>query len=206
MNIYRRKYRGVKDRLLVFGARFFSTSRHSLYSFVFWKECHRREKAMASWDYVITEYLAYECDGEQRRFIDLVFFRRRSVSYVSCEMNLSERMYYNWSETVLSDLTGLAMQAGLTKIDLKKDIEVCAYELSDEKWREIESEVFTETKCKTKDLRRDVEAMIFTVTTGIRWRSLPKIYGPWKTVCNKFRSWVKTGLWAKIAALLGIDR
>lgn len=206
MNIYRRKYRGVKDRLLVFGSRFVAMPRDSLYSFVFWKECHRREKEKASWNYVITEYLAYECNGEQRRFIDLVFFRRRSVSYVSGEMNLSERMCYAWSDTVLSDLTGLAMQAGLTEIDLKKEIGVCTYELSDEKWREIESEVFAETKCRAKDLRRDVEAMIFTVTTGICWRSLPKIYGPWKTVCNKFRSWVKTGLWAKIAALLGIDR
>lgn len=43
--------------------------------------------------------------------------------------------------------------------------------------------------------RRMIEAMIFKARTGCPWRDLPEIFGPWKSVCARWRRWNHLGLW-----------
>lgn len=43
------------------------------------------------------------------------------------------------------------------------------------------------------DDRRVINGMLFKAKTGVAWRDLPERYGPWKTVCNRFWRWSRTG-------------
>jgi transposase len=47
-----------------------------------------------------------------------------------------------------------------------------------------------------------VEAMIYVLRTGIPWRDLPALYGPWSSVYTRWRRWCRAGLWARVLALL----
>jgi transposase len=47
-----------------------------------------------------------------------------------------------------------------------------------------------------------VEAMIYILRTGIPWRDLPALFGPWNSVYTRWRRWCLRGLWAKILAVL----
>jgi len=52
------------------------------------------------------------------------------------------------------------------------------------------------------DLRRVMEAILFIVSTGCQWRSLPKEFPPYSTVQSYFYSWRDTGRWQRIVAAL----
>src|SRR5918998_1595764 len=54
------------------------------------------------------------------------------------------------------------------------------YRLSDDQWEQI----------------RDL--LPANGNKGGRWRNLPKEFGPWQTVYDRFRKWCRTGLWDKI--------
>lgn len=47
-----------------------------------------------------------------------------------------------------------------------------------------------------------VEAMIYILRTGIPWRDLPALFGPWNSVYTRWRRWCRCGLWAKVLAVL----
>jgi putative transposase len=36
--------------------------------------------------------------------------------------------------------------------------------------------------------------MFWILCSGAPWRDLPERYGPWKTVCNRFDRWSKSGV------------
>jgi transposase len=42
--------------------------------------------------------------------------------------------------------------------------------------------------------------MWFKAKTGVAWRDLPERYGPWKTVCNRFWRWSRTGTFTTLVA------
>ena len=51
--------------------------------------------------------------------------------------------------------------------------------------------------------RRVIANAIWYVTrTGCQWRMLPKEYPPWQTVYGYFRRWTRSGLWARVNAVL----
>lgn len=47
-----------------------------------------------------------------------------------------------------------------------------------------------------------VEAMVYVLRTGIPWRDLPALYGPWSSVYTRWRRWCQCGLWARLLNLL----
>jgi transposase len=47
-----------------------------------------------------------------------------------------------------------------------------------------------------------VEAICYVQRTGIPWRDLPIVYGPWSSVYTRWRRWCHSGLWARLLAVL----
>ncbi|NEB60829.1 transposase [Streptomyces diastaticus] len=45
--------------------------------------------------------------------------------------------------------------------------------------------------------RRLIKGMVYTIRTGISWRDPPERYGPWKTVCTRFRRYALDGILAR---------
>ena len=50
------------------------------------------------------------------------------------------------------------------------------------------------------DDRRVVSGIIFVIRNGLRWRDVPKDYGPHKTIYNRFIRWSRLGVFDKIFA------
>lgn len=48
------------------------------------------------------------------------------------------------------------------------------------------------------DLREIVNAILYWVDNGIKWRAMPHDFPCWSTVYDYYRRWVKTGLWEAI--------
>jgi transposase len=46
------------------------------------------------------------------------------------------------------------------------------------------------------------EGMYYILRTGVPWRDLPPDFGPWQSVYTRFRRWTKSGLWARLLAML----
>lgn len=53
--------------------------------------------------------------------------------------------------------------------------------------------------------RRFVEAVLWWRRTGVPWRDLPREFGPWKSVFNRFDRWSKRGKWQRLFAALRRD-
>ena len=51
--------------------------------------------------------------------------------------------------------------------------------------------------------RRVVEAVLYRLREGCRWRALPHDFPPWDTVYDHWRRWKKRGLWQEAVAVLG---
>ena len=51
--------------------------------------------------------------------------------------------------------------------------------------------------------RRVVEAALYRLREGCRWRALPHDFPPWDTVCDHWRRWQKRGVWPQAVAVLG---
>jgi len=48
-------------------------------------------------------------------------------------------------------------------------------------------------------IRTVVDAILYLVDNGTKWRSLPRDFPPWQGVYYNFRAWVKSGLWEEIS-------
>jgi putative transposase len=48
------------------------------------------------------------------------------------------------------------------------------------------------------DDRRVLSGIIFFNRNGLRWRDAPPIYGPHKTLYNRWYRWIRMGVFAKI--------
>ncbi|WP_169335859.1 transposase [Nocardia tenerifensis] len=50
--------------------------------------------------------------------------------------------------------------------------------------------------------RRVVEAMLYRLRTGIPWRDLPQVFGPWQTVWKRHRHYAGDGTWDRVLTAL----
>ena len=79
------------------------------------------------------------------------------------------------------------------------------YELSDQQWEEIK-EFFPEKVGgkgrPARPSRQMLNGIFWILYSGASWRDLPKRYGPWKTVYDRFSKWRKDGTFEKILSHL----
>lgn len=43
-----------------------------------------------------------------------------------------------------------------------------------------------------------IDGILWILGTGAPWRDLPMRFGPWQTVYDRFRRWVREGVWERI--------
>ncbi len=53
-----------------------------------------------------------------------------------------------------------------------------------------------------KDERRTIEAIVWRLDNGAKWRSIPAELGPWHHAYLRFRRWTLSGVWDRIMAHL----
>lgn len=75
-----------------------------------------------------------------------------------------------------------------------------SYRLSDEQWHEIENLLPRNGRRggQWKDHRLMIDGILWVLSDGGRWRNLPKEFGPWQSVYDRFRSWTRRGIWDRI--------
>lgn len=77
--------------------------------------------------------------------------------------------------------------------------------MSDAQWSLIESMLPSRTGRQGRpfsDARTMVEAIIYRYRTGIAWRDLPPVFGPWQTVWTWHRRMAAEGTWDAALAKL----
>jgi transposase len=74
------------------------------------------------------------------------------------------------------------------------------YQLTDEQWDQIKDLLPPNGQRggQWKDHRLMVDAILWVLSDGGRWRNMPERYGPWQTVYDRFRKWCREGLWDRI--------
>lgn len=75
------------------------------------------------------------------------------------------------------------------------------YELRDDQWERICSSLpgkEGDPGRSCADNRLFVEAVLWVGRNGGNWRALPKEYGKWNSVFQRFRRWAKNGVWQMI--------
>jgi len=55
------------------------------------------------------------------------------------------------------------------------------------------------------DDRRVLSCMIHVIRNGLRWRDAPEVYGPHKTLYNRFVRWSRMGIFDRIFAHLSAE-
>ena len=53
--------------------------------------------------------------------------------------------------------------------------------------------------------RQFVEAVLWIARTGSPWRDLPRQFGPWNSVYQRFARWSRRGVWHRVFAQLAQD-
>ena len=48
------------------------------------------------------------------------------------------------------------------------------------------------------DDRRVISGIIHVLQSGCRWRDAPPVYGPYKTLYNRFVRWARKGVWERV--------
>src|SRR5437660_9893493 len=74
-------------------------------------------------------------------------------------------------------------------------------ELTDGQWRRIEPLIPGKEGDKGRhgeDNRLFVDAVLWLVRAGAPWRDLPKEFGNWNSVFQRFRRWAKKGVWKSL--------
>jgi Putative transposase of IS4/5 family (DUF4096) len=78
-------------------------------------------------------------------------------------------------------------------------------ELTEERWERL-LPLLPPQKPRTgrpaEDHYRIVSGIFFVMRTGCSWRQLPKHFGPWQTVADRYQRWLKEGRWAQILQCL----
>jgi len=59
--------------------------------------------------------------------------------------------------------------------------------------------------CTAADNRQFVEAVLWIARTGSPWRDLPRQFGPWNSVYQRFARWSRRGVWHRIFTQLAQD-
>jgi transposase len=94
---------------------------------------------------------------------------------------------------------GFAQSKTLPKMD---------YHIKTQEWEQIIVILRTRKDIKTRNdskLRRFIEAIWFMARSGCQWRLLPSIYGAWRAVHMRFKSWSDKGIWADLFEQVKVD-
>lgn len=88
---------------------------------------------------------------------------------------------------------------------MKRDVRLV---LSDGQWSRIEP--YTAGKASDRgstgvNNRMFVEGVLWIARTGSPWRDLPRAFGKWGTVYQRFRRWGASGVWQRIFATQSDD-
>jgi transposase len=73
--------------------------------------------------------------------------------------------------------------------------------VSDAAWEKIASLLpgkASDSGVTAKDNRLFLEAVLLRVRAGLPWRDLPRDFGNWNGIFQRFRRWVKGGVFARI--------
>ena len=71
--------------------------------------------------------------------------------------------------------------------------------LNDEQFSRLEPLLPTDTRGKPRvDDRRVISGIIHVLKSGCRWADAPEIYGPRKTLYNRFVRWAAKSVWIDI--------
>jgi putative transposase len=80
------------------------------------------------------------------------------------------------------------------------------HELTDKEWALIEPLLPARRGRKSlKGERRFISAVYWLTRTGCPWRDLPRRYGKWKSVYNRFNNWSKRGVWERLFKAVQVD-
>ena len=81
-------------------------------------------------------------------------------------------------------------------------------ELSDAVWERISPHLpgkVTDPGRSGRDNRQFVEAILWLARSGAHWRVLPKEFGRWHTVYQRFNRWCRRGVWESLFKVLSQD-
>jgi putative transposase len=81
-------------------------------------------------------------------------------------------------------------------------------ELRDDQWNKIKGLLpgkKSDPGRTAKNNRRFVDALLWIARTGAHWRELPKEFGPWNSVFQRYNRWSKAGVWESIFCALSDD-
>lgn len=71
--------------------------------------------------------------------------------------------------------------------------------LNDEQFARLAPLLRTDTRGKPRvDDRRVISGIIYILKPGCRWADAPEVYGPHKTLYNRFVRWAAEGVWIDI--------
>lgn len=82
------------------------------------------------------------------------------------------------------------------------------YHIKTQEWEQIIAILRTRKDIKTKNenkLRRFIEAIWYMARSGCQWRLLPNIYGSWRAIHMRFKSWADKGIWADLFEQVKVD-
>src|SRR5271167_2275849 len=71
--------------------------------------------------------------------------------------------------------------------------------LSERQFRRLKKHLPTDTRGKPRvDDRRVISGIVHVLKTGGRWVDAPYVYGPHKTLYNRFVRWAAKGVWVDL--------
>jgi transposase len=73
--------------------------------------------------------------------------------------------------------------------------------LSDVEWAAIRK-LIPNSRIPGSNLRSTVDGILWRMRTGGSWHTVPKEYGNWSSIRNRFQEWSSSGAWHAIAATL----
>lgn len=79
------------------------------------------------------------------------------------------------------------------------------HDLTDAQWARLEPVLPPESgrgRPPKWTKRQIIDGIRWRIRTGAPWRDVPEVYAPWQTLYRWFRCWQRTGVWARILALL----
>lgn len=80
------------------------------------------------------------------------------------------------------------------------------HELTNDEWAQLEPLLPPRRGRKSlKGERRFISAVYWLTRTGCPWRDLPRRYGKWKSVYNRFNNWSKRGVWERLFKVVQLD-
>lgn len=80
--------------------------------------------------------------------------------------------------------------------------------LTDDQWRRIEHLLAGKPGDPGRtggDNRRFVEAVLWVARVGAPWRDLPREFGPWNSVYQRFARWSNKGVWHRVFSEMAKD-